>query len=238
METAQKRVDLTQTGKGRAPIIAVDFDGTLCVNKWPGIGEPVAEMLAFCTAKKAAGVRLILWTNRTGDRLAEAVDWCRLRGLEFDAVNANLQECIDVFGGDCRKVYADMYIDDKAAKLDEIMRAGNEILELQKRSRLLDDLSEAYDKIEELTAKLRGASTGYSSGTRDADAGVWQMCEDCKPMTNGDRIRNMKDEELANYYVDAICHMHKYCPPSINCIECALNWLKQEVSEYAGSKTD
>ena len=158
METVQKRVDLTQTGKGRAPIIAVDFDGTLCVNEWPGIGEPVAEMLAFCTAKKAAGVRLILWTNRTGDRLAEAVDWCRLRGLEFDAVNANLQECIDVFGGDCRKVYADMYIDDKAAKLDEIRRAGNEILELQKRSRLLDDLSEAYDKIEELTAKLRGAS--------------------------------------------------------------------------------
>ena len=63
--------------------IAVDFDGTLCVNKWPGIGEPVAEMLAFCTAKKAAGVRLILWTNRTGDRLAEAVERIKASGIKF-----------------------------------------------------------------------------------------------------------------------------------------------------------
>lgn len=49
-------------------------------------------------------------------------------------------------------------------------------------------------------------------------------------ITNGDKIRAMSDEELANKYVDAICHMHKNCP-SINCIECALQWLKQEVQE-------
>ena len=51
-----------------------------------------------------------------------------------------------------------------------------------------------------------------------------------QPKTNGDRIRAMTDEELAHHYVDAICHMHKECP-SINCIECGLNWLKKDVSE-------
>lgn len=46
-------------------------------------------------------------------------------------------------------------------------------------------------------------------------------------VTNGDKIRQMTDEELANQYVDAICRMHTDCP-SINCIECALNWLRKE----------
>lgn len=53
-------------------------------------------------------------------------------------------------------------------------------------------------------------------------------------MTNGERIRAMSDDELTNQYVDAICHMHKDCP-SINCIDCALKWLKKEVSEDAGA---
>lgn len=48
-----------------------------------------------------------------------------------------------------------------------------------------------------------------------------------KVRTNGDKIRTMTDEELANHYVDAICRMHTDCP-SINCIECALNWLRKE----------
>ena len=34
-------------------------------------------------------------------------------GLEFDAVNENLQMMIDKYGSDSRKVYADCYIDDR-----------------------------------------------------------------------------------------------------------------------------
>ena len=36
------------------------------------------------------------------------------RGLYFDAVNANLPERIAYFGGDCRKISADEYWDDRA----------------------------------------------------------------------------------------------------------------------------
>ena len=45
--------------------------------------------------------------------------WCAERGLVFDAVNENLPSIIRKFGGDCRKIYADAYLDDKAMTVDE-----------------------------------------------------------------------------------------------------------------------
>ena len=101
-------------------IIAVDFDGTLCANEWPAIGAPRTAVLAYLAARRAAGDKLILWTNRRGERLSEAVQWCEGQGITFDAVNENLPEIVENFGGDCRKVYADQYIDDKAVLPDSL----------------------------------------------------------------------------------------------------------------------
>ena len=105
-----------ELARKRAPIIAVDFDGTLCENEWPGIGKTKWATVQALIAARAAGARLILWTNRVGPRLAEAVEWCRQRELEFDAVNENLPEVLAAFVTDCRKVYADIYLDDRAAQ--------------------------------------------------------------------------------------------------------------------------
>ena len=113
--TESTRREIELAGK-RAPIIAVDFDGTLCENKWPEIGEAKWNTIQALIAAQAAGARLILWTNRVGARLAEAVEWARNRELEFDAVNENLPEILAAFTTDCRKVYADIYLDDKAAQ--------------------------------------------------------------------------------------------------------------------------
>ena len=98
-------------------IIAVDFDGTLCQNAWPKIGPVNAPVMDYVKRWKASGARIILWTNREGERLTEAVAWCAEQGLTFDAVNANLPEMIRRFGGDSRKVYADEYLDDKMVPL-------------------------------------------------------------------------------------------------------------------------
>lgn len=95
-------------------VIAVDFDGTLCKSAWPDIGEENKELLAYLKTQREQGARLILWTNREGDLLDEAVDWCRERGLVFDTVNENLPELIALYNNDCRKINADIYIDDKA----------------------------------------------------------------------------------------------------------------------------
>ena len=94
-------------------IYSIDFDGTLCINEYPNIGQPIYKTIIFCKERKAEGHKLILWTCRSGKYLDEAVAWCKEQGLTFDAVNENLPEMIELFDNDCRKVFADYYIDDK-----------------------------------------------------------------------------------------------------------------------------
>ncbi len=107
-------------------IIAVDFDGTLCSNKWPEIGDPNLEVINYIKEQKAAGAEIILWTNRAGKELNEAIAWCNdEQGIIFDAVNANLPWVVKYFGGsDSRKIYATEYIDDKANTMFEFPFEG------------------------------------------------------------------------------------------------------------------
>lgn len=95
-------------------IIAVDFDGTLCENKWPDIGEPKENVINYIRTSYYAGAKIILWTCREGTDLLRAIMWCMKQGLIFDAVNENLPEIIKEFGSDRRKIFAHEYIDDKA----------------------------------------------------------------------------------------------------------------------------
>ena len=96
-------------------IIAVDFDGTLFDTEWPSIiREPNTELIDWLNHRKAYHEdRIILWTCRCGKDLEVAVNACAEQGLIFDAVNENLPDIIEKFGGDSRKIFADIYIDDK-----------------------------------------------------------------------------------------------------------------------------
>lgn len=94
-------------------IIAVDFDGTLCENRWPEIGPPNEEVINYIKDEKAKGTKIILWTCRHGRDLKKVVKWCKEQGLIFDAVNRNLKSVIQAFGSDTRKIFANEYIDDK-----------------------------------------------------------------------------------------------------------------------------
>lgn len=95
-------------------VIAVDFDGTIVEHKYPQIGKEIP--FAIATLKKLQAERhlLILWTVRENDLLEDAVEYCRKRGLEFYAVNANHpdEQVKPNQASPCRKVRADMYIDD------------------------------------------------------------------------------------------------------------------------------
>ena len=100
-------------------IIAVDFDGTLCENKWPEIGEPNTNLIGYLIEmRKSFGAKIILWTCRVGEMLDKAVNWCSEHGLEFDAVNENLPHMVERFGGNARKIFANMYIDDRNFRYD------------------------------------------------------------------------------------------------------------------------
>ena len=93
-------------------IIAVDFDGTIVTHEYPRIGKEIPFAIETLIRLQREGYRLILWTVRSGNLLDEAVEYCRSKGLEFYAVNANFSE--EQFDAkDSRKVNANIYIDDR-----------------------------------------------------------------------------------------------------------------------------
>lgn len=51
------------------------------------------------------------------------------------------------------------------------------------------------------------------------------------PKSNGDRIRQMTDEELASEIKSSVCEKVENCENDLDCYKCRLLWLKQEVSE-------
>lgn len=109
-------------------VFAIDFDGTLAVTDYPTIVKPIDSVVKHCINLRSNGNKLILNTCRTGKELDEAVEWCKLQGIEFDAINENLQSRIIEFGGDCRKISADYYIDDRNIHpMDIICESKNEI---------------------------------------------------------------------------------------------------------------
>lgn len=95
-------------------IIAVDFDGTLCADRFPEIGAPNELIIGWLKMIRREGHKLILWTCRVDERLREAVRWCADLGLYFDTVNDNIPENVAKYGTNPRKVFADLYIDDKS----------------------------------------------------------------------------------------------------------------------------
>ena len=93
-------------------ILAIDFDGTIVEDAYPGIGKP--KLFAFETLKRLQkdGHRLILWTYRNGTSLQDAVEFCKKNGLEFYAINSSFPE--EKFDDNrSRKIHADIFVDDR-----------------------------------------------------------------------------------------------------------------------------
>lgn len=110
-------------------IIAVDFDGTICENKFPDIGEPIKDSLKYIKKLKEDGHELILWTCRSNKALDDAITWLYdnefvtygiwdMPTLLFKAINENTETWKERFPDlkdeiPSNKVFADIYIDDK-----------------------------------------------------------------------------------------------------------------------------
>lgn len=92
-------------------IVAVDFDGTIVKHEYPEIGAPIPGALETLRELQAAGVKLVLWTMRSGDELAAAVAHCEANGVTFFGVNGNPEQGAWTTSP---KAYAQIYIDDAA----------------------------------------------------------------------------------------------------------------------------
>ena len=128
-------------------IAAIDYDGTLFTKSWPELGEPRQEVIKKVKEFKKAGADIVLWTCREGKSLQEALSRCSTEGLEFVSVNENspsakeyqdsqLEANGDVFG--LRKIYADIYVDDKSPGSIEHFLNLDAKKEVEKRSKEKD----------------------------------------------------------------------------------------------------
>lgn len=98
--------------------IAVGFDGVLCVDAWPRIGDAKRDIISYLkTLRESYGVRLILFTPRTGELYMEAREWCHSQGLRFDAYNENLPAFFERYGDGSRRIYADEQWDNHAVRI-------------------------------------------------------------------------------------------------------------------------
>lgn len=72
--------------------VAVDFDGTLCTNAFPEIGEPNPVVIGYVRKLAEEGSKIILYTSRengTRKLLDEAVAFCKAQEIPIHAVNEN-----------------------------------------------------------------------------------------------------------------------------------------------------
>lgn len=111
--------------------VAVDFDGTVCADAFPEVGAPNRAVIDYVKRLAADGSKIILYTSRengTRKLLDEAVAFCKAQEIPLYAVNENPGNPhaakIGLKPSDGRKVYADLYIDDKAINPAKIERTA------------------------------------------------------------------------------------------------------------------
>jgi hydroxymethylpyrimidine pyrophosphatase-like HAD family hydrolase len=92
-------------------IIAVDFDGTIVEHKFPEIGKEIPHAIDTLKFFQGLGHKIILWTCREKNYLVKAIDFLNDKGLYFDAINENIEDLIEYSP---RKIFADMYVDDRS----------------------------------------------------------------------------------------------------------------------------
>lgn len=102
----------------RQLVLAIDYDQTLDCTPWPGVGliTPAAKVVMRLLAEE--GHKLIIWTCRSERALEDALANLRRQDVPYDYANQNCPEIIAEWGGsDSRKIFADLYLDDRAALL-------------------------------------------------------------------------------------------------------------------------
>ena len=92
-------------------ILAVDFDGTIVEHVYPDIGKPVPNAIEWLHKFNNMGIKLMLWTMRSGQTLDGAEKYCEENKIILWGVNQSMGQEIWTSSP---KQYAHAYIDDSA----------------------------------------------------------------------------------------------------------------------------
>ena len=87
--------------------IAIDFDDTITHKGiYPITGRINQSAISYIKKLQEAGHEVVLYTGRRGEYLKEAIELCKANGIVFTEV--------------VEKYLADIYIDDRAIRPEEI----------------------------------------------------------------------------------------------------------------------
>lgn len=112
------QLDKFRHDKTTAPIIAFDFDGTLTKGDTHPVIQPLRpyakEIIDFI---RACGMRVIIWTTRDmddngSDDITPMVEFLQTNNVQYDDINRVIEYSPWCY--ESRKIYAHMYVDDKA----------------------------------------------------------------------------------------------------------------------------
>lgn len=120
----------------RKMTIAVDFDGTLAENDFPRIGAPKWNVIEKVRKWHEEGHIIIIWTCRTGQYLLDVIEFLHKNKVPYHYVNEN-PTCS--FGDYCRKIVANVYIDDRALNVNDVdsfdLNTGSIISDFEEQAR-------------------------------------------------------------------------------------------------------
>ena len=94
-------------------ILAIDFDGTICMSDYPALGMQRKDAGVYMRKLAKDGYGIVINTCREGIALSDSIKWLHKNAIPYHYVNCNFPHLIEMYGADCRKISADLYIDDK-----------------------------------------------------------------------------------------------------------------------------
>lgn len=94
-------------------IIAIDFDGTICEVSYPKVGDERVGAKEYINKLYEEGYGIVINTCRSQRAAVLAMDFLDKRSIKYHYFNTNFPHLIELYGNDCRKISADVYIDDK-----------------------------------------------------------------------------------------------------------------------------
>ena len=102
--------------KKRKLVLAIDFDGTIVTDEYPNIGQllPNAKQ-CINDLYENHNCEIVIWTCRTGVEELNCRNFLIENNIHFTTVNQNTPAVICRWNkDDSRKIYADIYIDDRS----------------------------------------------------------------------------------------------------------------------------
>lgn len=152
-----------------APIVAMDFDGTLCLPEdYPWIGDmrPFADKVMKFMID--IGIKVVIYTSRDVainqdkieviDDVSPMVSWLHRNNIPFSAINKSIQ--FAPFFYNSRKIYAHRYVDDRSAGWVESKMA------------MIYVLADILENLLDINQTDIGAITGMISRGEEIDNGI------------------------------------------------------------------